>query len=226
MRRATRSRWSGRRGSGQVREYPEVDRVAWVTLSLGRTKLLRGQVPFLDRLMEALAGPGRALRRRTLTGTRRLNCRPSARETQTADVGGTVAHHPRRPPRRERPCALTWVLTIFVAGPNSPAEGRRPTLQGLEAAIRASWSLETCDPTDVSEWTPSNPSRGQCAVTALVVHDLIGGELLEAEVHNQDGSRQGFHYWNRLAGVDLDLTRDQFTSRESRSGSPCGPPSA
>lgn len=88
------------------------------------------------------------------------------------------------------------------------------TFEELEAAIRASWSLETCDPTDVAEWTPSNPSRGQCAVTALVIHDVFGGQLLEAEVHLPDGSRQGFHYWNRLAGVDVDLTRGQFASHE------------
>lgn len=88
------------------------------------------------------------------------------------------------------------------------------TFQDLEAAIRASWSLETCDPTDVPEWTQSNPSRGQCAVTALVIHDVFGGQLLEAEVHLRDGSRQGFHYWNRLDGVDVDLTRGQFASHE------------
>ena len=64
------------------------------------------------------------------------------------------------------------------------------TLEALQAAIRASWSLETCDPTDAAEWTPANPSRGQCAVTALVVHDLFGGQLLEAEVCFHDGSRQ------------------------------------
>jgi hypothetical protein len=88
------------------------------------------------------------------------------------------------------------------------------TFQDIEAAIRSSWSLETCDPTDVSSWSPSNPARGQCAATALVVHDLVGGELLEAEVLFPDGARQGFHYWNRLAGVDVDLTREQFTSGE------------
>jgi hypothetical protein len=48
----------------------------------------------------------------------------------------------------------------------------------------------------------------------LVVHDLFGGQLLEAEVHFHDGSPQGFHYWNRLDGVDVDLTREQFTSQE------------
>jgi len=51
-------------------------------------------------------------------------------------------------------------------------------------------------------------------VTALVVHDFFGGELLEAEVLFQNGSRQGFHYWNRLAGVEVDLTREQFKSQE------------
>ena len=65
--------------------------------------------------------------------------------------------------------------------------------------------IETCDPSDAALWTPANPSRGQCAVTALVVHDLLGGLLLEAEVHHADGSPQGFHYWNRLAGLDVDL---------------------
>ena len=88
------------------------------------------------------------------------------------------------------------------------------TLEGVEAAIRASWTLDSCDPTDAPEWTPDNPSRGQCAVTALVVHDLLGGQLLEAEVRNADGSPQGFHYWNRLAGVDVDLTRSQFRDGE------------
>ena len=105
------------------------------------------------------------------------------------------------------------VLTGSVDGPaRERAEG--VTFDALQAAIRQSWGLETCDPTDAGEWTPANPSRGQCAVTAMVVHDVFGGQLLEAEVHVQDGSRQGFHYWNRLADGDVDLTRDQFTSHE------------
>lgn len=43
------------RGSGRIREYPEVDRVAWLFLAQARTKLLRGQQPLLDRLQEHLA---------------------------------------------------------------------------------------------------------------------------------------------------------------------------
>jgi predicted NUDIX family NTP pyrophosphohydrolase len=38
-----------------VREFPEVDRVEWVGVDLARTKLLKGQVPFLDRLVAALS---------------------------------------------------------------------------------------------------------------------------------------------------------------------------
>jgi predicted NUDIX family NTP pyrophosphohydrolase len=40
------------RGSGTLREFPEVDRVGWFTVAQARAKLLAGQQPFLDRLME------------------------------------------------------------------------------------------------------------------------------------------------------------------------------
>jgi predicted NUDIX family NTP pyrophosphohydrolase len=41
--------------SGRTQEFPEVDRVGWFDLVLAREKLLRGQLPFLDRLASALA---------------------------------------------------------------------------------------------------------------------------------------------------------------------------
>jgi predicted NUDIX family NTP pyrophosphohydrolase len=44
--------------SGKVREFPEVDRLEWDSVSRARTKLLKGQVPFLDRLMEGLVTKG------------------------------------------------------------------------------------------------------------------------------------------------------------------------
>src|SRR3954468_204190 len=89
------------------------------------------------------------------------------------------------------------------------------SLDALEAAIRAAWSAASCDPVDLPDWSPANPARGQCGVTALVVQDLLGGELLIADVHRADGTRQGVHYWNRFAGgVEVDLTREQFTQGE------------
>jgi predicted NUDIX family NTP pyrophosphohydrolase len=41
------------RGSGRVREFPEVDRAAWCDLETARKKLVGGQRPFLDRLLAA-----------------------------------------------------------------------------------------------------------------------------------------------------------------------------
>jgi predicted NUDIX family NTP pyrophosphohydrolase len=48
------------RGSGKVREFPEVDRVGWFPVTQARVKLLTGQRVFLDRLMAdaSLAGLG------------------------------------------------------------------------------------------------------------------------------------------------------------------------
>ncbi len=42
--------------SGQLREFPEVDRAAWVQPDVARAKLVAGQVPLLDRLEAVLAG--------------------------------------------------------------------------------------------------------------------------------------------------------------------------
>jgi predicted NUDIX family NTP pyrophosphohydrolase len=41
--------------SGRVQSFPEIDRVAWVDLPTARRLLVRGQVPLLDRLEEAVA---------------------------------------------------------------------------------------------------------------------------------------------------------------------------
>lgn len=40
------------RGSGKIQQFPEIDKVDWFTVAEARTKLLKGQVPFLDILMK------------------------------------------------------------------------------------------------------------------------------------------------------------------------------
>jgi predicted NUDIX family NTP pyrophosphohydrolase len=42
--------------SGRVQEFPEIDRAAWFRVDEARSKLLKGQVPFLDRLL-AVSSP-------------------------------------------------------------------------------------------------------------------------------------------------------------------------
>ena len=101
-----------------------------------------------------------------------------------------------------------------MTGPGAPAGGP-PALEAVAAALRAAWAADTCDPVDIELWSPATPSRGQCGVTAVVLHELLGGEVLLAEVHHADGSPQGVHFWNRLpGGEEVDLTRGQFTAGE------------
>ena len=76
--------------------------------------------------------------------------------------------------------------------------------------IRAAWSRETS--ATPQEWSLENPARGQCAVTALLVQDTHGGDLLRGVVCGES------HYWNRLPkGQILDLTLEQFKGAESPS---------
>lgn len=103
------------------------------------------------------------------------------------------------------------------------------TLLDLENALRGGWGLDTCDPDDLADWRPDNPARGQCGVTALVLQELIGGQLILGDVHI-DGVRSGRHWWNLLpGGLEVDLTREQFRTEEIVSGGqaverPPGPP--
>jgi hypothetical protein len=71
----------------------------------------------------------------------------------------------------------------------------------LFAVLRDAW---TGDTSVDSSWTPTCPALGQCAVTALVVQDYLGGDLMRCEVEGTS------HYWNLVDGVEIDLTRSQF----------------
>jgi hypothetical protein len=74
----------------------------------------------------------------------------------------------------------------------------------LRPVLSTCWSRETAYHAS-GEWTPANPSYGQCAITALKVQELLGGELVR--VSAPDG---GTHYANRINGEIYDLTADQF----------------
>jgi predicted NUDIX family NTP pyrophosphohydrolase len=40
--------------SGRMQEFPEIDRAAWLPVDEARAKLVKGQVPLLDRLLAAV----------------------------------------------------------------------------------------------------------------------------------------------------------------------------
>jgi hypothetical protein len=105
------------------------------------------------------------------------------------------------------------VLRLLEPKP-APAEATAAiTLADIEAAVRAAWSLETAE--DPSLWSEDNPAIEHCGATALVVRELLGGEILVAGVV-RDGRRVCRHAWNRLpSGLTLDLTREQFRAGET-----------
>src|SRR5579872_1216684 len=80
----------------------------------------------------------------------------------------------------------------------------------LARIIRDCWTAETSY--DPENWSEQNPAWGQCAVTAVIVQDYLGGEILWTEAELPDGQKI-HHFFNRLNGAqggEIDLTREQF----------------
>src|SRR4029453_1529526 len=44
------------KGSGTIQEYPEIDDAAWVSEATARAKLVKGQLPILDALLQHVQG--------------------------------------------------------------------------------------------------------------------------------------------------------------------------
>lgn len=69
--------------------------------------------------------------------------------------------------------------------------------------VRDCWSAETSVCPD--KWNPANPALGQCAVTALVIQDRFGGEIMKTTVNGES------HYLNKFHdGTWADATLSQF----------------
>lgn len=79
------------------------------------------------------------------------------------------------------------------------------TLHKLYAVLRQTWSAETAYKSCQSEWIPTDPSYGQCAITAMLVFDMFGGSIHRIRVVGG-----GMHYFNKIDGNYVDLTREQF----------------
>lgn len=84
--------------------------------------------------------------------------------------------------------------------------------EALTEAISKSWSAKTS--ASPGKWNPQTPALGQCAVTACVVQDYLGGEILNCVVILPDGGT-GSYYYNVIDDEDLDLTKQQFMAGSS-----------
>ncbi|SDD40873.1 hypothetical protein SAMN05421663_11084 [Terribacillus halophilus] len=69
----------------------------------------------------------------------------------------------------------------------------------IESILLHAWSIKTS-----SKWTQTNPAKGQCSVTALVIHDLFGGEIVKT------AAPDGWHFYNMIKGNRFDFTASQF----------------
>jgi hypothetical protein len=71
--------------------------------------------------------------------------------------------------------------------------------------LSKAWCRATAHPSYQKDWSENNPSYGQCAVTALAIQDLYGGDIYECKVQ---GKR---HYVNITPeGYLHDYTSSQF----------------
>lgn len=77
-------------------------------------------------------------------------------------------------------------------------------IEQLKQFLIKSWNLETCVPGLRDEWTETNPSLGQCAITALIVNDFFGGKIMRCMTSS------GSHYYNLIDDHLVDLTVEQF----------------
>lgn len=92
-----------------------------------------------------------------------------------------------------------------------------PPLDKFLEALQNSWSAETSY--QKADWSPDNPALGQCVVSALVVQDYYGGDLIRFIVTGDSINQR--HYCNLLSdGTLIDITRSQYKVPVSMSPEP------
>lgn len=79
-------------------------------------------------------------------------------------------------------------------------------MEGFDAGavrrrLRRAWSAATS-----GKWRADAPALGQCSVTALLLHDRYGAEILSTPTPWSP------HFYNRIGGERVDLTAEQFAA--------------
>lgn len=69
----------------------------------------------------------------------------------------------------------------------------------LKKALYKSWSIDTS-----SKWTRQNPAKGQCGVTALIVNEMLKGDIAKTKI------QENWHFYNIINGKRYDFTESQF----------------
>ena len=70
--------------------------------------------------------------------------------------------------------------------------------------LQKAWTKETAHPSYQDKWISTNPSIGQCLVTALLIQELKGSEIASCKVGKYS------HFVNIINGQIEDYTKEQF----------------
>ena len=73
------------------------------------------------------------------------------------------------------------------------------TTDKMQETLFNSWSIHSS-----TLWTTDNPAAGHCGVTALVVNDILGGDIVKTRYGNI------WHFYNRINTEIFDFTKSQF----------------
>lgn len=81
----------------------------------------------------------------------------------------------------------------------------------LYNALKKVWCADTCAPRLRKDWIYTNPTLGQCSITAFLAQDIFGGEVFAILTENGDR-----HCYNRVGNIVFDLTSEQFGEAASK----------
>ena len=79
------------------------------------------------------------------------------------------------------------------------------TPRDLYDALLHIWSAESCAPRMRADWSPENPTLGQCSITAFLAQDIFGGTVYG--ILRPGGN---YHCYNVVGDCVFDLTSEQF----------------
>ncbi len=71
--------------------------------------------------------------------------------------------------------------------------------------LKELWCADTCAPRMRQSWSESNPTLGQCSITAFLVQDIFGGKVYG--ILRPGGN---YHCYNVIGDSCFDLTSEQF----------------
>lgn len=82
---------------------------------------------------------------------------------------------------------------------------------GLKTLLKEACGYDTCYPACRPAWSHDNRTVGHCLVTSRYLQEQFGGELVMADVITPaDPPQTILHFFNRIGGVEIDRTWEQF----------------